>query len=53
MPGIQKNNTTTFLRIVGGNLAQKVDPTTPQAEKRTYQPPNGEIKENWEKIYYA
>ena len=49
MPGNLINSSgKPYLRIVGGNLVQKVDKDTPNARHREYELPNGTKGEKWE-----
>lgn len=52
MPGQMLNNSdTVYLRIVGGNLVQKVDKDTPHAKRREYETKDGGKGEKWELVY--
>ena len=52
MPGNLVNSPgKPYLRIVGGNIVQKVDKNTPNARLREYELPNGTKGEKWELVF--
>jgi len=54
MPGVQQNSSDkVYLRIVGGNIVQKVNPGTDGARLRQYELPNGTKGEKWENVFMS
>lgn len=54
MPGQKvSDNTKPYISIVGGNIVQKVDKSTPGARLREYELANGQKGEKWELVYMS